>query len=241
MRPRIGSWGLSKAIPSNDAPWWRSGPLITPDANAVAHIIWRNGALVDTKGNSWTQSGTVPQVADSGFIPPGAGPFSTSNYYTLGSGADAVDLGGGTWTIGVVARLTSLPASSAPVLSNATLSTEGYLIQMTSAGLAQQVAYNGTGNSAVSANAVTAGQFIVGCFGRDAGTSYVKLNGGVKASAAAGFTAGSTSVATIGLIASLSRAFNGTIYEIYVTSSAPSDALLDSMQSQVYVRTKQAP
>ena len=49
-----------------------TGALIPDDANTVAHVYWNGTALVDSKGNSWTMTGTVPQVAVS--------PFTTTRY-----------------------------------------------------------------------------------------------------------------------------------------------------------------
>ena len=72
-------------------PAWRKDPLFSDDANTVAHLYWRNGGLFDSKSNSWSMNGTVPQVASSGKVPPGAGPFSDANFYSLGAGNDVLD------------------------------------------------------------------------------------------------------------------------------------------------------
>lgn len=65
--------------------WKKLGLLIPEDAATVAHIYFDGAKLNDTKGNTWTQVGTVPQVAKSGAVPAGAGPFSGSNYYSAGN------------------------------------------------------------------------------------------------------------------------------------------------------------
>lgn len=238
--PGIGTT-LPSAIRSPDdaAPWWRSGPLIDADGNAVAHVYWRNGAIVDALGNSWTMNGTVPQVGAAGAVPPGAGPFAVANNYTLGTGSDALDFAGNAWTFAAVGRLTSLPASTAPVIVNATLNTEGWLVQMSSTGTAAIVCYNGTGNSNPTANAISAGSVFVVCGGHTAaGSSLIKLNSGSTSTAVAGHTAGSTSVATLGLLASLSRAFPGTLFEFYATTTEPSDVICTGIVNTVAARMK---
>src|SRR5574340_1492774 len=69
-------------------------PLIPDDAGTVSHVVFNGSSLVDRFGNSWTQNGTVPQVARSGRTPAGAGPFSDANYYSLGTGSDVLDFAG---------------------------------------------------------------------------------------------------------------------------------------------------
>jgi hypothetical protein len=78
-------------------PLATTGALISDsDPNIVAHVYWNGTQLVDTKGNSWTQNGTVPQVTANPFTTTryGAGPFSDANTYQLGTGVDVLDLNG---------------------------------------------------------------------------------------------------------------------------------------------------
>jgi hypothetical protein len=57
---------------------------IPESANVVAHVWW-NGSSIQQTGSAFAMVGTVPQVAASGSVPAGAGPYSTANYYDAGN------------------------------------------------------------------------------------------------------------------------------------------------------------
>jgi hypothetical protein len=236
MNPR----GLEGGAGRLGSAWWRRGPLITPDANTVAHVIWRNGALVDTKGNSWTMNGTVPQVASSGSTPPSAGPYTGVNFYSLGAGADVLDFAGGTFSAAVVGQITSLPASSAPLIDNGAPVSSGWLFHLNNTGTVLVACYNGGAFSTSTANAVVAGQTFVAFAGMTAGTLYAKLNGGVMTSAAGTMTTPTTVVAALGWSAATSRNYTGTIYEAWASTTAPSDALFTTILGQVNSRLRRS-
>jgi len=220
------------------APWWRKGPLIDEDANTVAHVYWRNGALVDSKANSWVMNGTVPQVGAVGAVPPGAGQFSAANNYTLGSGNDVLDFAGD-FTFVAVSRQVSLPAGSSPSFYNATPVAQGWIGLITNAGKGQLVAYNGAFPNALTTNSIGAGSVYVLCGGRASGTLYAKLNLGTTITAAGGtIVPGTTSVATIGYDTVDARAHTGYVYELYFTTTTPSDALFTAIASRVFSRIR---
>ena len=212
------------------------GTLIDPDANTVAHVIWRNGALVDLKGNAWTMGGTVPQVAASGATPPGAGPFSIANYYQLGSGADVMDLS--QFTVVVVANLTSAANPFQTAIVNSNLTNNGFFVvyNPTTPTLRAYVSYS---QSVVTLVPTTLGAVRAAMIGRSGSVTYARNSDGPTAIGSTTFTQDpGTGVARIGSIPG-GNAFIGTIYEIYVTSTPPSTALFASIVAQVSNRIGQ--
>ena len=222
-------------------PWWRRGPLITEDANCVAHVIWRNGSLIDLKGNSWTMAGTVPQVPESGSVPPGAGPFSIANYYKLGTGVDVLDFAGGTFSLVVIGKMSADP--STVIAGNTDVATAGWNLQTATANTFSFRQF-GPAVQVTSGNTAPTGSLFVGCGGRDNGGSlaYVKLNSGTTVTgASASYTSPSAVEANIGTWSAHSFAWvNGIAYELYATTTAPSDALFSGIVAQVAARVRRA-
>jgi hypothetical protein len=58
--------------------------VIAEDAYTYSHNYFDGSSIVSSGAVEFTAVGTPPQVAASGAIPAGAGPFSSSNYYTAG-------------------------------------------------------------------------------------------------------------------------------------------------------------
>jgi hypothetical protein len=96
----IPAWSLH-------VPFTTLGPFIEEDAGCVSHVYWNGSQLVDTKGNSWSMIGTVPQAATSQLYPQGfsassragAGPYGAGQYYTLNNGFSLGD-----FTVTIVLR-----------------------------------------------------------------------------------------------------------------------------------------
>lgn len=208
------------------------GPLI-PDAlfPSVAHVWWNEGALSDTKGNAWTQNGTVPQVPRSGTIPAGAGPFNDVNYYSLGSGSDALDFAGDYSACFVF--IPSASATSRILLRNGASAVAGYSLQLISSGAFQLLNFRAGANDAAStANASVASGVNVGCGGISGSTMMAKLNfGAVATSATGGRVAGTAQVAQLGDVTG--AGFDGVILEAWFSSTAPTDALFTRLMTTV--------
>lgn len=215
-------------------PWWRRGPLIDEDANCVAHVVWRDGALVDLKGNSWTQNGTVPQTVPNGRRPPGAGPFSGVNYYSLGAGADVLDFAGGTFTVVVVGTGAPSPQFA---FTNAAIGSTGYTIGATTGQVGLFALWPSFAQVA-TVNAMSVGNPFVMCGGRDGGAStiYGKLNLGAVLTASSAYTAPTGSAALLG--GGAGNAWTGALWEFYATTTAPSDALFTSITRAVASRLR---
>ena len=219
------------------SPWWRRGPLIDRDANCVAHVYWRNGALVDAMGNSWTMNGTVPQVAGRGHIPPGAGPFSNVNNYSLGAGADALDFAAGPFSVVGIGIVTGESTVLAPFLSTTDNVSTGYRLGLRTG---TRVGRFSAFTDVNTANAFALNTPIVMCGGFNGGTSYAKLNLGTLASGATTYTQDAATPSRIGNGVG-GWVFDGTILEIYVTTSAPSDALFAPLVARAFNRMKRSP
>ncbi len=213
-------------------------PLIADDAGTVAHVWFRNGALVDKYGNAWTQNGAVPQVAKSGRTPAGAGPFSDANYYSLGTGNDALDFVGD-FSIAVVFQPTATNNSGA-FLSNGVFGAAGSGYRLSLIGGVGQIdtyaAASGLGRKAEVA-AVQTGTLNVICAGRGTTTVYLKQNlRAILSAAAATITAGTGRVANLGRDDGLTNSVPGNIYEIWMSSTTPSDALFIDIMNRVKAR-----
>jgi hypothetical protein len=214
------------------------GPLIADDAGTVAHVRWNGSALVDSFGNSWTQNGTVPQVARSGRTPAGAGAFSDANYYSLGTGNDVLDFAGN-FSGCVVSSITS-GANSPALLSNGAFNTAGYYVQHGGAtGADVRITFNAAAsNSPVADAAGTAlNQINCICFGRAGTTGYLKANLRTLVTATAGtMTAATATQARIGRYTDAGFAVAGTIYEVWLSTTTPTDALFISIMNRVRSR-----
>ncbi len=205
------------------------GKLIVDDVNTVAHVWWDGARLRDRKGNIWTMNGTVPQVARNGRVPPGSGPFSDANYYSLGSGSDVLDFAGDFSAHFVIDGTLSV-AGNRRILANSNLTTNGWQVVDEAGG--SFALYIGTGAAITSiGSAKMSGVVNVISAGRSGGTSYLKVNLQATASNVHAYTPGTTSIARIGDIAG--AAFTGTIYEIMATSTPFSEALAVAIQTRI--------
>ena len=234
-----GATGGGKVLAS--FPLTTSGPLITEDSNTVAHVYWNGTALVDSKGNAWTQNGTVPQVTANPFTTTryGAGPFSTSNYYSLGTGADVLDFAGD-FTVCVAFQSPTI-AGASHIVSNGTYGAAGagYLVRTTTSATSV-VTINFEGAESADKVATTGNPYTTGpnvlCAGRSGTTGYIKLNLGTTASVVSvPIEAGSAYPAIIGNgTYAPSGAFAlGTIYEVYATSTPFTEATVVAIQQKV--------
>jgi hypothetical protein len=208
------------------------GPLIAEDAGTVSHVWFRSGALVDTKSNTWTQNGTVPQVARQGRTPAGAGPFSDVNYYSLGSGSDVLDFTGD-FSIALVFAASSF-ATNPVLFANGIAGTAGYALQI-SGGAGRINFYNGATTSPVTGiTAPSTSTLNVLCVGRTTNTGNAKLNLEALASATSGTkNNGTTLSAKLGRYEAAGSSFGGTLYEAWFSTTTPSDALFISIMNRV--------
>lgn len=207
-------------------------PLIADDAGTAAHVWWRNGRLYDVKGNTWTTNGTVPMVARSGKTPAGAGSFSDANYYSLGAGNDALDFAGDCTIVCVFLAPASVANQPVFFANGDGSAATGYFGHL-----------NATGNlrfgyapslALATANAQVAGAVNVACIGYGGGQTRAKLNLGAMASSTVAHWAAATTVAAqLGRYTSATFAFGSTIYELWASSTAMTDALATSIANRV--------
>jgi hypothetical protein len=202
-------------------------PVFSEDAATVSHVWFKAGQIADTKGLTWTMTGTVPQVARSGSTPAGAGVFADANYYSRGTGSDEFDFS----TSYTCHALFSPPASFAtfPVLVSAgDASTIGWVLQFTAGGAARIWA---NGQFADTVNTCAASALNVVSVGRAAGTSYVKLNLGTSVTKTAALTAATALVTKLGRFETTGLAFAGVLYEVVCSSTAWDEASVVSAQT----------
>lgn len=228
-------------VPSTGLP---SGPLIAADASALTHVTWNGTAFVDAKGLAWTEDGTVTEFARAGREPAGATDFTDTNYIHLGTGTDPLDVQlGNDFTICVVYKVTAWTttghnASSTTLYGNGAYQSQGFVLDLTSTTTKAYTSRVGAAAS-VDGGATPLNIPSVVCFGRDADTVRIKLNGKatVEGAIVASFVKGT------GLPARIGRDSNGTglwligsVYEVYATTSAATDALMTDIETRVFQR-----
>jgi hypothetical protein len=208
-----------------------SGPLIPDDPGTVVHVTWNGSALADSKGNTWTMGGTVPQVAKSGKVPAGAGVFSDSNYYSLGSGNDVLDFAGD-FSLCIVFGLAA-GSSLDVMLADITAST-GYYIAANGSNVAQ---FKQGVNSYVTVNTLSTTDINVVCVGRAGSALVLKANNGA---AVPGASTGTPATATIAYLGRFSSTGNAAarekIYEVWASTSTATDYLFTMIQSRIKTR-----
>lgn len=208
-------------------------PLLADDANTVVKVVWRNGALVDLRGNAWTQQGTVPQVSRTATTPAGAGPFTSTDYYSLGTGSDVLDFAGD-FSICFVFAFTGVTGE---LLANGADLVSGYRVHALPTGLMFDTNGTSTRVRTITANAPISGAVNVGCAGRAGSTQAAKLNlGTYTVTAGAQNTPGTSWIAQIGRYTNGTLAFPGTIFEAWISTTTPSDAICTAAAQRVKQR-----
>lgn len=198
------------------------------DASAVAHVYFDGAKLVDLKSNAWSMQGTVPQVARSGVNPPGAGPFSGSNYYTLGTGNDVLDFTGA-FAAAVVFTQPSNMVISPVLFTNGVANTNGYTAMFQ--GSTVTALYLGAGGTTASMTAASGVNVM--CFGYTGTQRGWKLNLNAFQAANATPVPATSSAAVLGAYNAGGQPVNGTIYEAYFATDAVSDTLCTSIAQAV--------
>jgi len=189
---------------------------------------------------AWTTNGTVPKTTISQSAPRGfgaehrgSGPFSDANYWSLGAGSDVLDFASD-YTMCVIFNPTSVAAQSFFYDNSANPAGTGHYTTLQAGGA---VSYAAQSHGIVTTtNVAVLGTTNVACGGRDLGALLMRarLNNGVVAEAAASAGGGSTSaVAYLGRYStSTGYAYNGTISEVYFTTTKASSALITALTNQ---------
>lgn len=213
----------------------RFGHLILDDPGTVAHVYFDGAAIRDSSGNAWSMQGTVPQVAKSGFTPAGAGPFSDSAFYTLGTGSDVLDFSGD-FSACIVWSPSTTNATRA-LAANGTYNTAGWIVSDSQRLYVSQS--GGVSSTAVGGNPAN-GTMSVTCFGQASGRAVLKQNLGSYLQAAGTVTiTPATSVrAQIGRYEAggAGRNASGIIYEAWFSTTTPSDALFTAIMQRAKLR-----
>lgn len=222
-------------------------PLIASSSTCdLTHLIWNGSRMVDLKASGWAQAGTVPQNPKAPPIPASGGVFSDANYYSLGTGADALDAA--TIAICVVVTFTSLPGSSTEVfVSNGLSNTDGFYWAVTDGATNNAVYFNaissgsGTTGRAGTANGVLVGLNVVcGGFDGATNTTRVRLNLVASGTASKGsaMTAATSRVSYVGRYNGAGAALaHGKVHEVCASSATPTDALFAAVMNEVKAKT----
>lgn len=225
-------------------------PLIPETApNLVSHVYWNGKALVDLASNVWTMNGTVPQTSLSaspfktGSVGAGAGPFSTANYYDLGTGAP-LSFATGDHSICVVFAISSL-SDVVTLVSKDSDASRGYWLYINNPDKAVWPGIGGQ-DAAQTVNQISLTGPNVVCYSYKrvgAGTSETRIqlnNGTLSVGTNRPLLAASTAKAKIGVgsYAGYLRPFPGTIYEVSYWSRALSNAEMAAIQAAVMAKIK---
>lgn len=167
--------GLSTKV--MDVPMSISGPGFDC-TGATSCLSWDGSALVETAGLTWTQNGTVPQVA-ANTLPTtassgAAGPFSDANYYSNGTGSDALDSTGDRW--GCVGFVPTSTTVNDVMVGNGAEGAAGYDVKVDTGSKFSFATSTPTAIFAATGNSVTVDGFNVGCFWRSGTSASAKLN-----------------------------------------------------------------
>jgi hypothetical protein len=209
--------------------------LFTDDANTVCHPRFNGSSIVDSKGCAWTMVGTVPMVPRSGRVPPGAGPFSTANRITLGTGNEPLDFAAA-WYACAIYKPTATATQILFNDSNGT--TTGYYIAANPGTGRILTFFDGAGHGLNSATTKPVASTInCICVGRDGGAggnAVGIVNDGALVALTANQNPATSSVATIGTDGT--SVADGTLYELIFQTGAPSLADLQNKCAQAKSR-----
>lgn len=207
-------------FPTNGAP-------LSDDANTKCHLSWTtNDALTDSKGCAWAATGAPAAVSASDLYPTGwtstarhgRGPLDDTNYYSLGTGNDVMDLATGT-----VCVVFSIPAANTDATNDVLYSNEAYKIYIKGGVGVRQVCADWTSGSNCGPNVPLSTPFLA-CMGHDgAGYGYASFGSpawSTKASTTPNLT--HATIAYVGRNAAAGQGSSAKIWELWVTSTVPS-------------------
>lgn len=213
-------------------------PLLPDDANTVCHLWVSGGALIDTKGNAWSEVGSVPRSpkADlglgTGLQAEGVGPFSASNYFITSGVADYLNPPLATGFF--VTTIFKGGLDVTPILDHI-----GYLIgwKMTGSGFVNAI--GGTLNVPYAGDTGVARVVTAGIASGDA--PFSKCDLGTTATGGIQFSNNLATMRGTGRQASLGRqlpdlgsgSFPNKIYEVLVTTTTPTASIIDALHNSL--------
>jgi hypothetical protein len=203
-----------------------SGPIM-PYA-ATGGVVMEG--LINTRGNSWTQNGMVPQNPSTWNAPPSAGAFSDANYYTAPYGTLPAS---GDFTVCAVLTSNTLAGNTVPFSAGGN-GINGWYINASASAYSLY-----TDNAAVAGSGTPVlGKPQVLCVGRAGALAYAKMDGLTTGSVATTTTPHSR-VGTIGRYTNAGFSFDGTIHEVYATTTAWNETTVAALQASVMAKINQ--
>lgn len=198
--------------------------LVPNDANTVVHVNATDlNVGTANVGPAWTEVGTVPYNS-AGTPRASVGPFSSSNYFSLPTGAGSANITG-TFSIAIIFNTS---ASDGDLWVNANFETAD-------SGLLGYIAAQGHA-ALITSNSIISGTTNVFVGGLDTSmtTLYAMLNGGTLASnnAVGHGTSDSGSNIGGGPLTSFG-AINGYIYEVWISTTTPTPTNLTALYNSI--------
>jgi hypothetical protein len=216
-----------------------AGPLFAERAGTVSHVYWNGSALVDTVGgNSWSMTGTVPQVTEPTQAPPSAGPYGAAQYY---DGGTSLMEFGGDWSVTMMLKSTTTGTQVVMGKQN-TAQTNGWSCYLGNPNSQCQI-HDGAIRTTTTGGALLANTPTVVTFGKSGGNCYIKLNLNATGTIACGtMTAASSDGVRLGRTGlNALYATATTIYEVIGATEAYSDTLHFQRYYEMTSNTFQAP
>lgn len=212
-------------------------PLISGRPGEVSHVFCRNGAFQDrASAVNWVENGAVPRVQLPQGPPVwGFGPFSDTNYFSLGTGSDALDFAGD-FSACVIYQVGSSGALDQLLLCDKDANNGWRLDALRGGNPAMVSFFSGAVQTNVSVlTVVPDGQLAVLCFGRAGTTGFIKVNLGLLQTGPSGpIAAGTLGPAMIGRDFGAGIAATSTImYESCFYSTTPSDPFFTGIMQEV--------
>jgi hypothetical protein len=202
--------------------WMRDAleaPLIDDDSGTLIHVVWRNGRLIDLTGAPWTQVGSVTQVPAVDGLPAGARLFSGANHYESAAAVSPVAVASFAGCAIVVPTANDLINTTMILNGGFSAPSSGWELVANETGAVRWISAQ-----TVTDAPLVAGQPNVICFGQDSSiaSQYMKVNMRPLAR-----STGSVLVPLpaqplkIGTHFDNVLGFDGTIHEIWISSSLP--------------------
>lgn len=210
-------------------------PVIPDDGAGAAHVFFDGTGIRDLYGNAWAQNGSVPQVPAAYPLPPGVGPFSDANYYSLGAGADVLDFAG---DFSVCVVLNPARAVNQGVISDAAAfgaAGAGWRLMITTGTVTFDTL--AAGSVFTRCTDTVPATLSVLCFGRSGTNQRLKVNfQTLVTTAGAQNTPATGEPARIGRYAEPNIFGAHSIYEVWAAAVTPTDALFTAIALRVKQR-----
>jgi hypothetical protein len=217
-----------------DAKQDKVAPIIADVGTEFSHFYFGPSGIVDTKSVAWTAANApplnkiaMPAYAGSTTLNK-VGVFSDSNYFTAGSGADAIlNFPTGPWICAIEVDHVS-HGNSPWIIDNISGGSGWGVTPQNGAGV-----YVLAGNFDGPLSPALGGQMVAGrntiICGHDGTQFFIKVNGAPIVKKTVAYSAANGATGKIGRSTGSGGAYNGRIIEIWGSTDTPTDAVINAL------------